>query len=385
MEEGSIELILGTYLKRALSELNIDFGSLVIFDNEKKVTSMIRIGEFEFEEEIIRNIGTEPFLSIIERKEPQIITRDLKVPLLSFKKRTIKSEMIVPLELKNGKVALFFLPSSEKEHFREKHLEKIKKIVDEIYLYFDKGKLEYKRTLVLYNCHVYKNLISNLFKNEFRTVCISDIEQINNPELNSAELILLECLSRCSLECGRLFSLLNENKIAFGILRPIELKKSGEMFISYNFHKCSSNIQIYHRILELLNSLRKSIHYKISETERKLLEVISFIERKSMEDSIFNLKIHEISKSLNLSRSFLSIEFKTTTGQPLKEFISQFKMCNSLHYLTNGRSVKIASYFLGYRSRTAFIDRFKKYFGFYPSFLKTITKKRHKIRQNLFD
>lgn len=68
MEEGSIKLILGTYLKRAISELNVDFGSLVIFDKKMKVISMVRIGGFGFEENIFRNLNRASFLSTIKRK-----------------------------------------------------------------------------------------------------------------------------------------------------------------------------------------------------------------------------------------------------------------------------------------------------------------------------
>jgi hypothetical protein len=49
MDKDSLESILLDYLKRAVSDLKVDFGSLVILDKERKIISMARIGEFRFD------------------------------------------------------------------------------------------------------------------------------------------------------------------------------------------------------------------------------------------------------------------------------------------------------------------------------------------------
>lgn len=369
MEKESLDFILLDYLRRVISALKVDFGSLILIDREKKMISMARIGEFEFGNNIFENSEMDNFFSTMKEGKPQIRVKEMNRSFLNFKKNKIKSEMIFSLELKDGKIALFFLPSFEKEYFKEEHVNSVKKILEEIKIKIENIS-ENRKSFILYKYKIKENILENLLGGEFKIVSIPNIKRIKNTDIGSAEFIIIECPSKCSMECGKLFLFLNENKKPFGILRPIELRKSGEVSFFCTFYKPSFKSVVPEKIPKFFQSLKNSLRLQISWSEKRLLDLLSFLEKMSIDDSLSNLKTVELAKLINFSRSFFSVEFKKITGKSLKEFITQLKMCNSLYYLSMGKSVGAVSHLLGYKSRTAFIDKFKKYFGVCPSFLK---------------
>ena len=373
MDKDSLEPILLDYLKRAVSDLKVDFGSLVILDKERKIISMARIGEFRFDGKF-SEYSQEEFIFSMKEGEPVIRNREVKQSFLSFRRRKIKSEMIIPLELKDGKTVIFFFPSFEKGYFRETHVKSAKEIFEEIKFKIEREYFHNKKNLILYNCKTSESIIKNLLGNEFSIISISHPAQIKNKNINDRGFLITECPSKCSLECGKIFSLLNENRIPFGILRPVDLKRSGEFSLFCTYYSPSFSSPIPEKIKKVFSSLKNILYSKISPNEKRILEVLSFFEKESIEDQLSNFKASDLAKLTNISRPFFSKEFKEITGKSIKEFMNQVKMCTSLYYLSSGKSVKIVSYLLGYKSRTYFIDKFKKYFGVCPSYFKMNTK-----------
>ncbi len=373
MDKDSLESVLLNYLKKGVSELKVDFGSLIIFDRERKIISKARIGEFRFDGRVSEYISEESFLSSIREGEPLIKTREIRQPLLCFKRDKIKSEMILSLKLKDGKIAIFFFPSFEEGYFKEEHMKIAKKIFEEIKIKIKSRDSRNREHLILYKCEISEGILKNLLGSEFTIISIPHPGQIKNIELSNAGFIIIECPLKCSFECVKIFSLINENKMPFGILRSVELRKSGELSLFCTFYKPSSS-PIPEKIRKIFESLKDILYSKISRNEKRLLEMLSLFEKDSDYDYLSNFKTSDLAKIMNFSRSFLSKEFKEITGKSPKEFIDQLKMCTSLYYLSSGKSVKIVSYLLGFRSRTYFINKFKKYFGVYPSFFKINTK-----------
>ncbi len=295
MEKDYLDSFLLNYLRRAISVLKVPFGSLILLDREKKIISMVRIGEFEFE-----NSEMDNFFSLIKGEEPQICLKETNKSLLSFRKNKIKSEIIFPIELKDGITAVFFLPSFVKEHFNKENLENLKKIFEEIKIKFERV-FENKKFLILYKFRKHEDKIRELLKNEFKIVSIQNFEQIKKID---SEFILLECPLNCSIECGKIFSFLIKNKKPFGILRPIEFRKSGELSFFCTYYKPSSKSPIPEKIPQLFKSLKDSLRLKISNNEKRLLELLSFLERSSMDELFSNFKTSELAKLINFSRSF---------------------------------------------------------------------------------
>jgi len=67
MDKDSLEPILLDYLKRAVSDLKVDFGSLVILDKERKIISMARIGEFRFDGKFSEHIKDLSFFNTSDK------------------------------------------------------------------------------------------------------------------------------------------------------------------------------------------------------------------------------------------------------------------------------------------------------------------------------
>lgn len=229
LENEKFEIIVGNFLKMAISEVKVEFGSSVIFDSGKKVLSIVRMGEFEFEEASL-NCGKGNHLSILNNLEPVIRNREEKEVLLSFKKRKIKSELIFPVKIQNGKTVLFVLPSFKKGYFKEEHINTIKKIADEMCSALEKNLR--KKYLILYKGNKFKEILEDFFGDEFKFVSVFNKK---NLELNSTDFLFLECPLECSPKCIEHFSLCRNLKTPLGILRPIEFKISKNIVLFSHF------------------------------------------------------------------------------------------------------------------------------------------------------
>lgn len=363
--DDEFERIVGNFLKRAISELNADFGSAVIFDLERKALSIVRMGKFDLKEEASLNYEKSDTLSILNEIKPVIRNKEKRETLLSFKKKRIKSELIFPVKIQNGRTVLFVFPSFKKDYFKEEHINTIKKIADEMISAIEKnlnGKF-----IILYKGNKFKRILEDFFGDEFKFFPILNLK---NLEFNYADFLLLECPSECSMECIKLFSLCRNLKTPLGILRPIEFKISKNTVPIFSFYFQTSLNNTQKRIIEIAMEVEKSLSFQIFPQEKKLYDTILFINRKLTNDWFSSSNVNEIAKSLKVSRVYLSNNFSKLTGKSAKEFINQLRMCYSLYWLTIGRTVQFASSFIGYRERSAFFKSFLKTFGVSPNSIK---------------
>ncbi len=128
-EGGGLDLVLFTYLKRALKATSSQFGIFLIFDRDGNLSSMAKIGEFSDKRKIEeRAKGRRGILqSVLETMKPYI-ANDLDTdPLhISFREDKVGSEIEYPFFLGDGSKAVLILLSIEKNHFNERHIKESK-------------------------------------------------------------------------------------------------------------------------------------------------------------------------------------------------------------------------------------------------------------------
>ncbi len=136
--------------------------------------------------------------------KPHISDEYENVPYyLSFVKKRIKSEMIYPFELKDGKVAILVLPSAKHGYFTEKHVKEIENAATELSSVMEMiEKLTSKKAVVLYEIGDFKKAFEDIVGKEFPVVYftkIKDIEEFSRS--HSVEFIFSVCSFKCSTEC----------------------------------------------------------------------------------------------------------------------------------------------------------------------------------------
>ncbi|MCM8803471.1 MAG: GAF domain-containing protein, partial [Candidatus Omnitrophica bacterium] len=234
-EGGGLDLILFTYLKRALRATDSQFGIFLVFEKDGNISSMAKVGEFSekkrIEERAKERAGILP--TVLETMKPYIANDLERDPFhISFRDEKVGSEIEYPFYLKDGKKAVLILLSKNKNHFREKHLKEIKRIEIEITSLSE--KLENgltKRGVIFFDCRDFGNLLEESLRSNYaihRTDSIEEISKILKE--NQIEFIFQECNFICSNKCKEIFFLSKENFIPVGILRPFSFIKNSLSF-----------------------------------------------------------------------------------------------------------------------------------------------------------
>ncbi len=365
--QGSpFDSILIPFLRRAILLTNVKFGSLLLFDKNKNLISMARFGEFE-KEEIIRErkeSGVIPF--ILETMEPRIINDAENDPhYLSFRKVTIKSEMVYPFPSKDGRVAVLVLPYEELGHFKEEHIKEVEKILKDLSSFIE--KLEKREGVLLFGSNKFERILDEILGKEFNLFPLDKIEDASSIQF-PVNLILFPCDFRCSLKCSEVFSLSNILSVPVGIIRPFTLNKEGNSF-SCSFCYPSSLNKEQEKIIGMIKESRFYVNSKEWVYEKRDYLKIASIQRYLVENELKSLK--ELHKKIYFSYSYASSLFKDLVGISLREFFHRVKMCNSLFLLSMGKSIRYASLKMGYRFKFSFTKIFSKTFSIAPShFLK---------------
>jgi len=349
-----LEPFLFSFLKRILSEAEIKFGTLLIFDKSKGIISMIRAGELEGREFLVPP-------DIFEREEPLIINNLENAPYnLSIRKGIINSEMVYPFRLKDGKTAVVFLPSEESSHFKEEHLERIKKIFEEFSSSLE--KIENNReAIILYRCENWEKVLNSIFDNEFLLISVKELNELENLPI-PINFLITSCNFRCAIDCSSAFKMSTKFKIPVGIIRPFKKDEKSSSFLC-SFYSLPSFTLSQQKIIEKIKESRFHVfskewkddgrHYKISSIQRILFE------GKKLKENLY------------LSPPYASSIFKETVGISIKEFSKCLRMCYSLFLLSSGKSVGYASWKSGYRFCSSFSKAFFDTFGITPkSFIK---------------
>lgn len=360
--------ILIPFLRRAILSTNVKFASLLLFDKNKNLISMARFGEFE-KEEIIRErrrkkTGFIP--SILETMKPMIINDTENDPhYLSFRKDAIRSEMVYPFLLKDGKVAVLVLPSEELGHFKEEQIEEVEKILKDLSSSME--ILEKNEGILLFRCGKYEGIIEDILGKEFNLFPLNKIEDATSLQFR-VNLILFPCNFSCSLKCSEAFSLSRILKVPVVIIRPFTLRKENSSF-SCSFYCPSSLSKEHEKIIEMLKESKFYVNSKEWIYEKRDYLKIASLQRYLVENELKSLK--ELHKKICFSYSYASSLFKDLIGMSIKEFFHRVKICNSLFLLVNGNSIRFASLKAGYRFKSSFTKAFSKIFSIAPShFLK---------------
>lgn len=104
-----------------------------------------------------------------------------------------------------------------------------------------------------------------------------------------------------------------------------------------------------------------------TKKEREYIEkAISLIESEYM----LGIGVDDISKRLNLNRSYFSSVFRKGTGMSPSDYIMEHRMKVAKKLLLENTSVKVAAHSVGYEDAFCFSKTFKKYYGVSPSQIK---------------
>ncbi len=367
---GSLDLILFYYLKRAMRALNIEFGLSLLFGKNGKLISMTKAGEFSEGQKIEEMAkGRSGILPIILKGMKPYLSNDLeKDPFhLSFRHEEVGSVLGYPFNIIDERKAVVILLSKRKNHFEEKHMKEIKRIVEEMVYLIEKK--EVKRAIALYKCSKFQNTLKELLGKDFELIHLKKIEDLLSLIKDfQIEFIIKECEFSCSKECNNIFSFSRETFIPVGILRSFSLKHKISPLFSFSIYSPLTLSPVQESIR---NWIIESRYYITSE--KCLFENIpslniAFVQKYIVENSHGNLK--GISKHFNLSPSHLSRTFKSITGISLKEFKDKIKMCNFLFQLIDGEPIERLALLSGYCDRFSFCRAFKRIFGIPPSLVK---------------
>ncbi|MBQ8208288.1 MAG: AraC family transcriptional regulator [Clostridia bacterium] len=87
-----------------------------------------------------------------------------------------------------------------------------------------------------------------------------------------------------------------------------------------------------------------------------------------------DIKIEDIAKNMNLSRSYLARLFKKETGQTIQQYLIFTKLKAARRYIEEGKSIKETTYSCGFKDISNFSKLYKKMYG----------KTAREYRQELF-
>lgn len=369
---GGLDLILFYYLKRAMRAVDVEFGLSLLFEKDEKLISMAKVGEFSEKERIVeRGKGRSGILPIILKSMEPYISNDLeKDPFhLSFRDEEVGSELEYPFCLMDGRKSVLILLSKRKNHFKEKHLKEIKRIVKEMSSVIEKAeKGGIKRAVALFNCNKFGNILQELLGREYELLPFSRLENISSFFATfQIEFIFKECELRCSKDCKNVFSLSRETFIPVGILRPFSFNHKNSLSFSCSIYSPLSLSPIQESIRDLIKESKYHITSEKWQFENLSDLNIAFIQKHIIENHLENSNIRSISRHFNLSLSHLSRTFRSITGINLKGFIDRIKMCNSLFQLIDERPIEKVASASGYCDRFSFCRAFRRIFSFSPS------------------
>lgn len=375
-EGGGLDLILFTYLKRALKATDSQFGIFLVFEKDGKLSSMARIGEFSERKKIEeRAKGRGGILPIVlETMEPYIANDLDSDPFhISFREEKVGSEIEYPFYLKDGGRAVLILLSHEKNHFKEKHLEELKRIELELTSLIDKlEKGLTKRGIIFFDFKDFGNFLEEIIPSEFEIYRTKDIKEIQEIlKENHMEFIFKECNLRCSKECKEIFFLSRETFIPIGILRPFTFHNKKSCSFSCSIYSPLSLSPIQENIRDLIRESKYHVASEKWQFENLSTLNIAFVQKHIIENHIEKSMVRSISRHFNFSPPHLSRTFRAITGIKLKEFLDKIKMCNALFQLIDERPVDKVALLSGYNDRFTFCKAFKRVFGFAPSQVKS--------------
>lgn len=363
-QKNPFDYFLIPFLKRAISAANVKFGSLLLFDKEKNLVSMVRFGEYENEEIIMekakKKSGVLP--CILETLEPMIINDVENDPhFLSFRKERICSEMVYPFPLNDGKVAVLVLPSEELGHFKEEHIKEVEEILKDLSSFIE--KLEMKGGVLLFRCGKFEKILDEIFGKECYLLPLNKIEDAKSIQF-PVNFIFFPCDFKCSLKCSEVFNLSRILSVPVGIIRPLTLSKEENSF-SCSFYYPSLLSKEHEKIIGMIKTSRFYVNSKEWVYEKRDYLKIAPLQSYLVDNELKSLK--ELYKKIYFSYSYASYLFKKLVGISIREFFHRVKMCNSLFLLTIGHSIRYASLKAGYRFKSSFTKVFSKTFSITPS------------------
>lgn len=130
--------------------------------------------------------------------------------------------------------------------------------------------------------------------------------------------------------------------------------------------------ELSYLLSELLNEFPKEMKSKEEQAHLYVRQTMSIIHQQYSS----SIKVNDISKILNLNRSYLFKIFKDYTGYSIKDYIVKVKMDRAAHLLKQSDlSISSVSNSVGYQDSFSFSKAFKNYFSLSPSQYR----KQHKL------
>ncbi len=329
----------------------MNFGTLLIFDKEKNLISMVRTGDFENSQFSLPSF-------ILEKDEPYIIKNPENAPYnLSFKKGFINSEMVYPFRLKNGNIVFVFLPSEDSEHFKEEHSHGIQKIFEELSSSLE--RLEDKKIIIFYKCNDWEKILNSVLGEDFLLITSNESDELKRIKFHP-EFILTSCKFQCSIECSSAFRLSKLFRTPIGIIRAFKRGENDSYLCS--FYSLSPLTPSQNMIVEKIRGSRFHVlskEWKDYQKEYKISSILRILfESKKLKENLY------------LSYSYASSIFRETVGISIREFSNCLRMCYSLFLLSWGRTVSFSSWKSGYKFSSSFSKAFFGTFGITPKSFK---------------
>ncbi len=366
-----LEYFLFPFLKKALNATNAEFGSLLLLNSEKRIISMVRAGDFSNKRICLKSM--EKKLSYIFRTlKPCIVNNVVDNPYhLSFVKKKIKSELIYPFPLNDGKVIVLVLPSSNLGHFKYEHLDEIQNILRELSSIIENLKSTVRKNILLIKCHnIHENILDELLGDEFNLLSFHN-PIFSEKIIPAVEFVFSSCNSYCSYRCAEAFKLSKILKSPVGIIRPFILKEEKNSSFTCSFYYLSSLSPEQERIIKKIKESKFYVFSKEWNWEKRAYLKIGQIQKYLTESKLENFQLSNILQTIPVSPSYLSRNFKNTVGINIKGFLRRLQMCKSLFLLATGKSIRYISKRTGYKFPSSFTKVFFKTFGLNPSiFLK---------------
>lgn len=133
-------------------------------------------------------------------------------------------------------------------------------------------------------------------------------------------------------------------------------------------------IDIYaSELLVFLYRHQQTYNPKLSETEKIIYNVSKYINKNYAE----NITLKSLSKQFNLSSSYLSRQFKGTTGFGINEYLNKIRLMNSETLIKNSHfSITEIAEKCGFNDSNYFSTLFKRLKGMTPTEYKKLNRPR---------
>ncbi|MFC4403044.1 response regulator transcription factor [Gracilibacillus xinjiangensis] len=315
---------------------NVSNGLIVIFekltdDNRKLLTTVLKEGEIIF---LTSDVILIPLASDIEKKQSlqemaAISGWDGALLIIEIENQSYTFKQLQQL-VQQFKDSILFYETSPQKPFNSRKMEHMEMTVTDL----QDGEVKNMKETLLSLKWIYSQKMLDDILYELKQM------KLTKNKLN-------EILMMTVNECHRIFA----------EMLPVNL------FLPETFKYW---YEVEEWLTETKTNIYQTIHKKniSNETSKSILKSIHLIEKQLGE----NITATEISKQINMSRSYFCICFKQVTGVTFHEYVKVSRINKAKHYLENTlEKVSIVAEKVGYKDVKYFSKLFKQETGILPS------------------